>query len=1233
MKHGHFKKKAGSLLLAAAMVVTSFPAFATEVHATGTDAGGSGPSWFATKEQLRGFDTDDSNGKNSQKVYFGNNNQEWWIVGSQEADSVTLFAVSPLPSTDIFDRTKFRGNGADIPYSDSWGCSYTGTTPSDVSLNHYGASVLRTTKLKQLEDSCFSAAEKELMRETTIYTNDFKNSTNDTRTDCVYSTTDILYLAYAEGDGEYITVGENAAGNLNNGLRIDREYWGDKGFWLRAPYYKDGSTVWSEYTNPNADPPEPLSFRNMQVIYDLWVVPAFKLNLSDVLFASAVKAASSDSAESGTIADETMTLRLNDSGKKIGTVSYNAETNKIVAQKDANATGIVTLVVQGKSGTDDWYYSVPAGTDTVVTKEQIETACSISGIDLAECKIWLETTEDKVTYAKMVSTTVPAGGKVETESGKEMTLPNGGSVDQDGNIEAEKIVIGDIVVTAPSGGKVTADKSGNITIPAGGKVETGDGKELTLPNGGSVDQDEKVETDKIVNGDTTVTAPSGEKVTADKAGNITLPAGGTIQTEDGKEQTLPNGGSVDQDGNVEAEKIVSGDTTVTAPEGGKVTADKAGNITVPAGGTVQTEDGKAMTLPNGGSVGEEGNIEAEKIVNGDTTVTAPSGGKVTADKAGNITLPAGGKVETGDGKELTLPNGGSVDQDEKVEADKIVNGDTTVTAPSGGKVTADKTGNITIPAGGKVGTGDGKELTLPNGGSVDKDEKVETDKIVNGDTTITAPEGGKITADKAGNISLPAGGTVQTGDGKEQTLEYGGRVDKDGNVQASDENGNIIIPAGGTVQTEDGKELTLPNGGKIDKVGNVEAEKIVSGDITVTAPSGGKVTADKAGNVTVPAGGKVGTGAGKELTLPNGGSVDKDEKVEADKIVSGDTTVTAPSGGKVTADKAGNVTVPAGGKVGTGAGKELTLPNGGSVDKDEKVEADKIVSGDTTVTAPSGGKVTLDEAGNITVPAGGTVQTGDGKVTTLPNGGTVDNNGTVSQTPAQTTKPPTTPTTKPTAKPTTKPTTKPNGTVSPEEVRRNSEKLDSSVYARWKGNAFRLSWKAVQGAEGYDIFAAQCEKKLGKKSFTKTVKGNKKSVSLAKIAGKKVSGKKNYKFIIKAWKYIGGKKVYIGSSKVYYVAGKKHKKYTNAKKLIPAKKKYTLKKGKKVRLKVRVVKQSKKKKLLPKSYGPAIRYFSSNKKVATVTSKGKVKAKKKGTCYIYTTALSGLRVKIKIKVK
>ena len=62
-------------------------------------------------------------------------------------------------------------------------------------------------------------------------------------------------------------------------------------------------------------------------------------------------------------------------------------------------------------------------------------------------------------------------------------------------------------------------------------------------------------------------------------------------------------------------------------------------------------------------------------------------------------------------------------------------------------------------------------------------------------------------------------------------------------------------------------------------------------------------------------------------------------------------------------------------------------------------------------------------------------------------------------------------------------------------------------------------------------------------------------------------------------------------------------------------------------------KQSKKKKLLPVSHGPALKYQSGNKKIAAVTQAGKVKAKKKGTCYIYVTALNGVREKIKITVK
>ena len=84
MKQRNGKKKIGSLLLAAAMIITSFQAFGTEIQAE--EAGSATPIQFAAKEQLKTFNTDNTDGKNPAKVYFGKNNgnsQEWWIAGSQ----------------------------------------------------------------------------------------------------------------------------------------------------------------------------------------------------------------------------------------------------------------------------------------------------------------------------------------------------------------------------------------------------------------------------------------------------------------------------------------------------------------------------------------------------------------------------------------------------------------------------------------------------------------------------------------------------------------------------------------------------------------------------------------------------------------------------------------------------------------------------------------------------------------------------------------------------------------------------------------------------------------------------------------------------------------------------------------------------------------------------------------------------------------------------------------------
>ena len=226
LKQGYLGRKIGSLLLAVAMVIASFPACSPEVHAEGTLE----PGQFATKEQLKGFNTDDTDdaGKNPAKLCLGNNNQEWWIVGSQSDDSLTLFATSPLARQSFEDDYE-----SDKPYSADWGCNYPGEAPSEVYPNHYGASPLRTT-LKGLETSYFSTAEQNLMKNTTIYT-------KDTKKDSVYSTTDKLYLANSVSDqSKYITVGANASDDLNNGLRIDPAYWINSMYWECDGFWQIG---------------------------------------------------------------------------------------------------------------------------------------------------------------------------------------------------------------------------------------------------------------------------------------------------------------------------------------------------------------------------------------------------------------------------------------------------------------------------------------------------------------------------------------------------------------------------------------------------------------------------------------------------------------------------------------------------------------------------------------------------------------------------------------------------------------------------------------------------------------------------------------------------------------------------------------------------------------------------------------------------------------------------------
>ena len=176
-------------------------------------------------------------------------------------------------------------------------------------------------------------------------------------------------------------------------------------------------------------------------------------------------------------------------------------------------------------------------------------------------------------------------------------------------------------------------------------------------------------------------------------------------------------------------------------------------------------------------------------------------------------------------------------------------------------------------------------------------------------------------------------------------------------------------------------------------------------------------------------------------------------------------------------------------------------------------------------------------------------------------------------------------------------------------------------------NALMIKWTKIKGAEGYDIFFNKCNKNKSVK--IKTIKGNK------KFSWKKTGLKsgKPYKAYVRAWVKEGGKKKYISKSpELHAYTGNGTKKYTNVKAVKVAKEAVTLKAGKAFKIKAKLVKISKDKKLMPKGHTRKLRYLSMNKKIATVTKAGKIKARASGKCVVYVFAHNGAYAKVKVTV-
>lgn len=172
-----------------------------------------------------------------------------------------------------------------------------------------------------------------------------------------------------------------------------------------------------------------------------------------------------------------------------------------------------------------------------------------------------------------------------------------------------------------------------------------------------------------------------------------------------------------------------------------------------------------------------------------------------------------------------------------------------------------------------------------------------------------------------------------------------------------------------------------------------------------------------------------------------------------------------------------------------------------------------------------------------------------------------------------------------------------------------------------KKNSVTVKWNKVKNADGYIVYGAKCGAK-SKYKVLKVVSGKTTSYT-----HKKLKKGTYYKYNIVAFKYVNGVKVTLAASKKIH-ATTLGGKYGVAKAVKLNKSNVKIKKGKTFKIKASEIKKDKKIKR-----HRAICYESSNTKIATVNSKGKIKAKKKGKCTIYVYAQNGVYKTVKVTIK
>lgn len=195
--------------------------------------------------------------------------------------------------------------------------------------------------------------------------------------------------------------------------------------------------------------------------------------------------------------------------------------------------------------------------------------------------------------------------------------------------------------------------------------------------------------------------------------------------------------------------------------------------------------------------------------------------------------------------------------------------------------------------------------------------------------------------------------------------------------------------------------------------------------------------------------------------------------------------------------------------------------------------------------------------------------------------------------------------------------------LSEEEVQ-SFQKLNVQV-SRSGDNALRLIWNQVPGADGYELYGGRCN----------TTTRRYETVMITTLTSPTMTAwicenlKKNiyYKFVIRAYRLQNGTKTYLARSPVTRMSTGGGT-YDTIDDVMVEKDNITLAVGKKSAIKATLEAGGKKLRL-----HQSLSYESDKPAVATVDSKGRIRAKERGTCIIYVYARNGKYTTVKVTVK